>query len=74
MKESIFKIGYVSVLNFVNLGLGLVLFLSLAQKLTIEDFGIYALLTLLLVSLSKIIDFGSNSTFVSDFISKGKHS
>jgi O-antigen/teichoic acid export membrane protein len=74
MKESILKIGYVSILNFINLGLGLILFLSLAQKLSIEDFGIYALLTLLLVSLSKIIDFGSNSTFVSDFISKGKHS
>jgi len=74
MKDSILKIGYVSILNFINLGLGLVLFLSLAQRLTIEDFGIYALLTLLLVSLSKIIDFGSNSTFVSEFISKGKHS
>lgn len=74
MKDSIIKIGYVSVLNFVNLGLGLILFLSLAQRLSIEDFGIYALLTLLLVSLSKIIDFGSNSTFVSEFISKGKHS
>jgi len=74
MYDSIFKIGYVAALNFINLVMGVVLFLSLAQKLSVEDFGIYALLSLLLVSFSKIIDFGSNSSFVSDYISRGKNS
>lgn len=73
MKEGLKKISLVSVTNLINLGLGLILFLAVAVKLPKEDFGVYGLLTLLLVSLSKIIDFGSNSSFVSEFISKGKN-
>lgn len=72
MKDSIKNITLVSVTNLINLGLGLILFLAAASKLALEDFGIYGLLTLLLVSLSKVIDFGSNSNYVAEFISKSK--
>jgi O-antigen/teichoic acid export membrane protein len=72
MKDSIKNITLVSITNLINLGLGLILFLAAATKLSIEDFGIYGLLTLLLVSMSKIIDFGSNSNFVAEFISRSK--
>ena len=73
MKQSAKNISLVSLTNLVNLGLGVILFLAAAIKLSKEDFGIYSLLTLLLVSLSKIIDFGSNSSFVSEFIGKSKN-
>jgi O-antigen/teichoic acid export membrane protein len=73
MKESLKKISLVSATNVVNLGLGLILFLAAATKLSKEEFGIYGLLTLLLVSFSKLIDFGSNSNYVTEFISKNKH-
>lgn len=73
MKQSVKNISLVSITNLINLGLGVLLFLAVAIKLPKEEFGVYGLLTLLLVSLSKIIDFGSNSTFVSEFIGKGKN-
>lgn len=73
VKEGFKKISLVSITNLANLGLGLILFLAVAVKLPKEEFGLYGLLTLLLVSLSKIIDFGSNSSFVSEYISKGKN-
>lgn len=72
MKQSTKNISLVSLTNFANLGLGVLLFLAVAIKLPKEEFGIYSLLTLLLVSTSKIIDFGSNSSFVSEYIGKGK--
>ena len=72
MKDSLKNISLVSVTNLVNLGFGLVLFLAVATKLSKEEFGIYGLLTLLLVSFSKLIDFGSNSNYVTEFISKNK--
>lgn len=74
MKDSLKNISIVSLTNFINLGFGLVLFLAVATKLTTEDFGVYSLLTLLLVSISKVIDFGSNSSYVSEYISKSKNS
>ena len=73
MKQSVKNISLVSITNLINLGLGVLLFLAVAIKLPKEEFGVYGLLTLLLVSLSKIIDFCSNSTFVSEFIGKGKN-
>lgn len=73
MKQSVKNISLVSLTNLVNLGLGVLLFLAVAIKLPKEEFGVYGLLTLLLVSLSKIIDFGSNSSYVSEFIGKGKN-
>jgi len=73
MKDSVKNISLVSATNLTNLGLGLILFVAVATKLPKEDFGIYGLLTLLLVSLSKLIDFGSNSNYVTEFISKSRH-
>jgi O-antigen/teichoic acid export membrane protein len=73
MKDSFKNISVVSLTNLLNLGLGLILFLAIASKLPKEEFGIYGLLTLLLVSISKLIDFGSNSNYVTEFISKSKH-
>lgn len=73
MKESFKSISLVSAANLANLGLGLILFLAIATKLPKEEFGIYGLLTLLLVSLSKLIDFGSNSNYVTEYISKSRH-
>ncbi len=72
MKDSYKNITLVSITNLVNLGFGLILFLAVATKLPVEEFGLYGLLTLLLVSTSKLIDFGSNSSFVTEFISKSK--
>ena len=60
MKESVKNISLVSLTNLVNLGFGLILFLAVATKLPKEEFGIYGLLTLLLVSFSKLIDFQDN--------------
>lgn len=73
MKQSTKNISLVSFINLANLGLGVLLFLAVAVKLPKEDFGLYSLLTLLLVSFSKLIDFGSNSNFVSEFIGKSKN-
>jgi len=73
MKESVKNISLVSLTNLINLGFGLILFLAVATKLPKEEFGIYGLLTLLLVSFSKLIDFGSNSNYVTEFISKSRH-
>lgn len=73
MKSSVKNISFVSITNLLNLGMGLVLFIAVATKLPKEEFGIYGLLTLLLVSFSKLIDFGSNSNYVTEFISKSKH-
>ena len=73
MKSSFKNLSVVGVLNLINLGLGLLLFTSAASKLNTEEFGIYSLLTLLLVWFSKIIDFGSNSNYVSSFLSKGQN-
>ena len=56
--------------NGINALLGIMFFTAVARTLPIEDFGKYALLTSLLVSLSKIMDFGTNSLFVAKSITK----
>lgn len=69
MKRSLKKIIFVGAGNVLNAILGFA-FLSVAAKtLDLESFGKYALLTTLLVTLSKIIDFGTNSVFVAESIS-----
>ncbi len=72
MKSSFLNLSIVGFSNFINLGLGLILFSAAAKTLSLDDFGVYSLLTILLVWFSKIIDFGSNSDFVSNFLSKNK--
>lgn len=58
------KVSLVSAGNIVNAGFGLVFLTASARVLTPADFGKYALLTTLLVFMSKVVDFGSNSVFV----------
>ncbi|PIS22188.1 hypothetical protein COT50_03280 [candidate division WWE3 bacterium CG08_land_8_20_14_0_20_41_10] len=58
------KVSLVSAGNIVNAGFGLVFLTACARVLTPADFGKYALLTTLLVFMSKVVDFGSNSVFV----------
>ncbi len=72
-KKSILNLFVVGAGNGVNAVLGLMFFTAVARTLSIEDFGRYALLTSLLVSLSKIMDFGTNSVFVAKSITKHGH-
>ena len=58
------KVSLVSAGNILNAGLGLIFLTASARVLTPTDFGRYALLTTLLVFMSKVVDFGSNSVFV----------
>lgn len=68
IRESFLKISLVSFGNIFNSVLGLVFLTAVAKALPLEDFGRYALLTSVLVSLSKIMDFGTNSNFVTDSV------
>lgn len=68
-KNLLIKISFVGIGNIINAFLGLIFLAVVARTLSVELFGKYALLTSLLVSLSKIIDFGTNSLFVSKSIS-----
>lgn len=71
-KKSFFNIAIVGGGNGINALLGFLFFTAVARTLTIEDFGKYALITSLLVSLSKLIDFGTNSNFVAKSITKAE--
>ncbi len=66
MLAQLTKISIVSVGNIGNAFLGVLFLTAVARSLSIEEFGKYALLTTLLVSMSKVIDFGSNSTYVAE--------
>lgn len=73
MKSSYKNLSIVGFSNFLNLGLGLILFSAAAKTLSLDEFGVYSLLTILLVWFSKFIDFGSNSDFVSNYLSRSKN-
>jgi O-antigen/teichoic acid export membrane protein len=60
------KVSLVSAGNIINAGFGLVFLTACARVLNVSDFGKYALLTTLLVFMSKVVDFGSNSVFVAE--------
>src|SRR3989339_284783 len=60
------KVSLVGVGNLLNAGFGLVFLAAAAKALPVQDFGRYAFLTSLLVFMSKIVDFGSNSIFVAE--------
>ena len=70
MKKSLIRIGLVGMGNVFNALLGFAFLSIVAKTLDIESFGKYALLATLLVAVSKIIDFGTNSVYVADSISK----
>lgn len=65
------KVSFVSFGNVLNAFLGLIFFTACAKILSVEDFGKYALLTSLLVFMSKFVDFGSNSVFVAKSAKEG---
>ncbi|MFA6981942.1 MAG: oligosaccharide flippase family protein [Patescibacteria group bacterium] len=74
LKKSMLKISFVSAGNVFNALLGFLFLSAVAKSLTVEEFGKYALLTTVLVSLSKIMDFGTNSIFVAqNFIETLRH-
>lgn len=70
MKKSLTKIILVGFGNVFNAFLGFAFLSTVAKTLDIESFGKYALLATLLVTVSKLIDFGTNSVYVADSISK----
>lgn len=68
MLKQLTKISAVGFGNVFNAILGLTFLTAIARTLPIEEFGKYALLTSLLVSIAKLIDFGSNSLYVAKSI------
>jgi len=71
MSKSFQKIVFVGFGNIFNAILGFAFISASAKILDLESFGKYALLTTLLVALSKLIDFGTNSVYVARSISTG---
>jgi O-antigen/teichoic acid export membrane protein len=69
MGKSFQKIVLVGFGNIFNAVLGFAFLSATAKILDLESFGKYALLTTLLVAISKLIDFGTNSVFVAKSIS-----
>lgn len=74
MKKSFGKIIFVGSGNILNALLGFAFLSVVAKNLDIDSFGKYALLTTLLVTISKIVDFGTNSVYVAESISKENES
>ena len=60
------KVSLVSAGNILNAVFGLIFLTACARVLSVPDFGKYALLTSLLVFMSKVVDFGSNAVFVAE--------
>lgn len=71
--KSLKKISFVGAGNIMNVLIGFVYLTAVARKLDLETFGKYALLTTLLLTISKIVDFGANSIFVAKAISDTKN-
>lgn len=69
MSKSLQKIIFVGIGNIFNAILGFAFISATARALDLESFGKYALLTTLLVAISKLIDFGTNSVYVAKSIS-----
>lgn len=72
LNKSIYKVGLVSFGNIFNALMGFAFLAAAARNLDLKTFGVYALLTTLLVSVSRIIDFGTNSVFVAKSISENE--
>ena len=69
MSKSLQKILFVGIGNVFNAVLGFAFLSATAKSLDLESFGKYALLATLLVAISKLIDFGTNSVYVAKSIS-----
>lgn len=72
MSESVTKISFVGLGNMLNAGLGFLYLSAVAKDLSVERFGQYALLVSLLIFLSKIMDFGTNSNYVAKSITSNQ--
>lgn len=68
--KSFGKVIFVGSGNIINALLGFAFFAAVARTLDLTSFGKFALLTTLLISISKLIDFGTNSVFVAKSISE----
>jgi len=62
--KSLKKISFVGLGNIFNAGFGFFFLAAVARTLDLETFGKYALLSTLLLTISKIVDFGANSVYV----------
>ncbi len=74
MERSLQKIILVGAGNVFNAVLGFTFLSMVAKTLNLESFGKYALITTLLVAVSKLIDFGTNSVYVAKAISTSDNS
>ncbi len=70
LNKSFYSISFVGIGNILNAVLGFVFLSAVAKTLPVETFGKYALITSVLVAISKIMDFGTNSIFVSQSITR----
>ena len=69
-RKSFANITFLGLGNVINAAFGFVFLTATAKFLNIEDFGKYALLISLLVSFSKLLDFGTNAVFVTKSITQ----
>lgn len=72
LTDSVTKISLVGAGNMVNAALGFVYLSVVAKALSVDQFGRYALLVSLLIFLSRVMDFGTNSNFVAKSITEQK--
>ncbi len=68
--RSLKQISLVGSGNVFNAALGFVFLTAVARTLDLETFGKYALLSMLLLTISKIVDFGANSVYVARSITE----
>lgn len=70
--DSYIHISLISAGNIFNAFLGFLFLSSVAKTVTLNEFGVYALLTSIIVAIAKIMDFGTNYTFVAKSIIESK--
>jgi len=64
ISKTFVKIAAVGMGNLINAVIGFAYLSVIAKTLSLEDFGKYALLAGLLISISRLMDFGTNSIYV----------
>lgn len=74
IKKSLANVSFVGIGNAVNAALNFAFIIAVANSLDLDSFGKYALLTTLLVAVSRLTDFGTNSVYVARSIIIGKKS
>jgi len=72
LKKSFVNISLVSAGHILNAVLGFFFIIVIAKKLSLNDFGKYAMLTSLLIAMAKLTDFGTNSLYIAKSISQNK--